>query len=53
MLLIGIIFYRDHHWMNTRGEVLFVLTCGFDLYRPGHRDERVLKPFDLPVWIAV
>ena len=38
--------------MNTRGEVLFGLTCTFDCYRPGRRDEQVLWESDLPGWIA-
>jgi hypothetical protein len=29
MSLIGTTIYRDHHQMNTRGEVLFGLTCRF------------------------
>jgi hypothetical protein len=52
MSLIGTIIYRDHHWMNTRGEVLFGLTCGFDCSRPGCHDEQVLLASDLPAWIA-
>jgi hypothetical protein len=38
--------------MNTRGEVLFGLTCAFDLYRQGGQDRQVLCPSDLPAWIA-
>jgi hypothetical protein len=53
MSLIGKIVYRDHRWMNTRGEVLFGLTCTFDRYRLGGRDARVLWPSDLPAWIAL
>jgi hypothetical protein len=53
MWLIGNFSYRDHHWMNTRGEVLFGLTCTFDLSRPCRRDDWVLWPSDLPAWIAV
>jgi hypothetical protein len=30
MWLIGTFIYRDHHWMNTRDEMLFGLTCTFD-----------------------
>jgi hypothetical protein len=53
MWLIGTIFYRGHHWMNTRGEVLFGLTCTFDCYRLGRRDEQVQSASDLPGWIAL
>lgn len=31
MWLIGKLFYRGHHWMNTRGEVLFGLTVVLQL----------------------
>jgi hypothetical protein len=51
MSLIGKIIYRDHHWMNTRGEVLFGLTCGFDSSW-GRHDEQVLLASDLSAWIA-
>jgi hypothetical protein len=34
MSLIGTTIYRDHHQMNTRGEVLFGLTCALDLACP-------------------
>jgi hypothetical protein len=39
MWLIGTFFYRDRYWMNTRGEVLFGLTCTFDSSRLGRHDE--------------
>ena len=41
--------------MNTRGEVLFGLTCTFDCHRPAAMmsDEQVLLSSDLPAWIAL
>ena len=39
--------------MNTRGEVLFGLTCTFDCYRLGRHDGPTLWASDLPAWIAV
>jgi hypothetical protein len=53
MWLIGILIYRGHHWMNTRGDALFALTCSFDSCRLDRLDAPAIKTTDLAVWMAV
>jgi hypothetical protein len=53
MWLIGSVIYRGHHWMNTRGDVLFGLTCTFDSRRLDRPDAPLTKAAVLPAWIVV